>query len=45
MYRYNTSQASDEKEFRGYCKGNNIKYTFREKTKVKMKTLKKHEYI
>ena len=33
--------ALDEVEFRGYCKGNNIKYTFREKDKGKDEDLKK----
>ena len=33
--------ALDEKEFRGYCKGNNIKYTFRESDKGKDEDLKK----
>ena len=33
--------ALDEKEFRGYCKGNNIKYTFRENDKCKDVDLKK----
>ena len=28
-------------DFRGYCKGNNIKYTFREKDKGKDEDLKK----
>ena len=34
-------EALDEAEFRGYCKGNNIKYTFREKDKGKDEDLKK----
>ena len=33
--------ALDKKEFRGYCKGNNIKYTFRENDKGKDEDLKK----
>ena len=33
--------ALDEKEFRGYCKGNNIKYTIRESDKGKDEDLKK----
>ena len=33
--------ALTDVEFRGYCKGNNIKYTFREKDKGKDEDLKK----